>query len=312
MVQFFIRHNDYYKDIMDATTILFILNPVSGGKKKINWQPVICEYFKPLAHKIEFFILTGKDDSASIRHWIERLSPEKVVAVGGDGTISLVAKQLLNTDISLGILRGGSANGMATELKIPTDPKTALDTIINGKIQKSDVIRINENDISLHLSDLGLNARLVKYYDKSAIRGMWSYARLLIKILAEGSLMHASIKADNLDIKIPAYMIVLANASKYGTGAVINPEGLIHDGKFELVIVRKISLAAMAKMFLSSKPFDPKKVEIFQTTKAQIIVKRKTHFQVDGEYKGKLHKVTAEIIPSALNIMVVNDQTKKT
>jgi len=201
---------------------------------------------------------------------------------------------------------------MATELKIPTDPKTALDTIINGKIQKSDVIRINENDISLHLSDLGLNARLVKYYDKSAIRGMWSYARLLIKILAEGYLMHASIKADNLDIKIPAYMIVLANASKYGTGAVINPEGLIHDGKFELVIVRKISLAAMAKMFLSSKPFDPKKVEIFQTTKAQIIVKRKTHFQVDGEYKGKLHKVTAEIIPSALNIMVVNDQTKKT
>ncbi len=295
---------------MDATTILFILNPVSGGKQKINWQPVICDYFKPLHIKIEFFILTGTNDSDSVKFWIENLSPEKVVAVGGDGTISLVAKQLLNTNIPLGILRGGSANGMATELSIPTDPKDALDAIIHGKVQNCDAIKINEEDISLHLSDLGLNARLVKYYDKSPIRGMWSYARLLIKILAEGNLMHASIKADDLDLNIAAYMIVLANSSKYGSGAVINPEGLIHDGKFELVIVRKISLIALIKMFFSSKPFDPKKVEIFQTTKAEIMVKRKTHFQVDGEYKGKLNKVTAEIIPSALNIMVVDNQTK--
>jgi diacylglycerol kinase family enzyme len=59
-------------------------------------------------------------------------------------------------------------------------------------------------------------------------------------------------------------------------------------------------------MFLSSKPFNPKKVEIFQTTKAEIVVRRNIHFQVDGEYKGKINKVTAEIIPSALNIMVVN------
>jgi diacylglycerol kinase family enzyme len=99
-------------------------------------------------------------------------------------------------------------------------------------------------------------------------------------------------------------MIVIANASKYGTGAVINPEGLIHDGKFELVIVRKISLIEFVKMFIKNKAFNPKKVEIFQTTKAVITMKRAIHFQVDGEYKGKLNKVTAEIIPCALNLMI--------
>jgi diacylglycerol kinase family enzyme len=229
-----------------------------------------------------------------------------VVAVGGDGTITLVAKELLHTQIPLGILRAGSANGMATELKIPTDPAKALQTILDGREQICDVIKINDNEISLHLSDLGLNARLVKYYDKSSIRGMWSYARLLIKILVEGKLMQAVIKTDDLEIKVPAYMIVLANASKYGTGAVIKPEGLIHDGKFELVIVRKISLGSLIKMFLSTKPFNPDNVETFQTTKAEITVRRSIHFQVDGEYIGKLNKVTAEIIPSALNIIVEN------
>ena len=284
--------------------ILFILNPASGGKKKINWEPIIRDYFKPLAHTIEFFILSGKEDALSIQYWIKKLSPQRVVAVGGDGTISLVAQQLSGSSIPMGILRGGSANGMATELKIPEDPVAAIEAILNGKVQKCDLIKIDESDTCIHLSDLGLNARLIKYFDKNALRGMWGYARMLIKILWQGKLMRAHILADNLDINISAYMIVIANASKYGSGAVINPEGSIEDGKFELVIVRKISLIEFVKLFLNNKPFNPKKVEIFQTAKAVITTKRRIHFQVDGEYKGKINKVTAEIIPSALNLMV--------
>jgi diacylglycerol kinase (ATP) len=286
--------------------ILFIINPISGGKTKINWEPIIHKYFKSLSHTIEFFILTGKEDASSIQYWIKKFSPERVIAVGGDGTVSLVAQQLLNSSILMGILRGGSANGMAEELKIPVDPILAIDIILNGKLKKCDVIKINENDICIHLSDLGLNARLVKYFDKSSFRGMWGYARMVLKILWQRKLLNAHIQADDLNINIPAYMVVIANASKYGTGAVINPEGLIHDGKFELVIVREISLIEIFKMFLSNKRFDPQKVEIFQTTKALITTNSEVHFQVDGEYKGKVKKINAEILPSALNLLVEN------
>ncbi len=287
--------------------ILFILNPVSGGKKKIQWEPLIRDFFKPLPHTIDFFFLTGKDDSNTIKQIIKQSSPQKVVAVGGDGTISSIAKLLMHTSIPMGILRGGSANGMATELKISDDPQTALNIIINGRLQDCDVIKINEDDISIHLSDLGLNARMVKYFDQTSFRGMWGYARVFLKILWEGKLLRAHIDAENIKTDISAYMIVIANASRYGTGAVINPEGRTHDGKFELVIVRQISLIEMFKMFLNNKPFDPKKVEIFQTTKAVITTQKPIHFQVDGEYKGKVSWVSAEIVPSALKIIVPND-----
>ena len=204
----------------------------------------------------------------------------------------------------MAILPGGSANGMATELKIPVDPIQAIDLIVNGRVQQCDLIKINDDDICIHLSDLGLNARLIKYFDKNALRGMWGYSRVFLKILWEGKLMRVHIKADNLDVNIPAYMIVIANASKYGTGAVINPEGIIHDGKFELVIVRRISLIEFIKLFLNNQPFNPKKVEIIQATRVVITSRKRVHFQVDGEYKGKINKVTAEIIPSALNLVV--------
>ncbi|HXS56007.1 MAG TPA: diacylglycerol kinase family protein [Hanamia sp.] len=284
--------------------ILFVLNPVSGGRKKIDWEPLIRNYFKSLSLRIEFFVLEGKDDASSIQYWIKKLSPTKVVAVGGDGTISLVAKQLLGSSICMGILRGGSANGMATELNIPVDPDLAMNVIANGKVQICDIIKINDDDICIHLSDVGLNARLIKYFDKGSFRGMWGYARVFLKILWQGQLLKVQIVADNLDITVSAYMIVIANASKYGTGAVINPNGLIHDGKFELVIVRRISIIEFIKLFLNNKPFNPDKVEIFQTTKAVITTKKLIHFQVDGEYKGKVKNVRAEIIPSAINLLI--------
>lgn len=284
--------------------ILFILNPASGGKKRIHWEPIIRKFFKQLSYQIHFYILSGKEDGSAINYWIEKMTPQKIVAVGGDGTVSLVAKQLLGSPIPLAILPGGSANGMATELKIPKDTSSALEIILNGKEKKCDVLQINENNICIHLSDLGLNARIVKYFDKNTMRGMWGYARMLIKILVEGKPVNAHIVADDVDVNIPAYMIVIANATKYGTGAVINPDGLIDDGKFELVVVRKLSWIGFVKMFLSKKPFNPKKVEIFQTTKAVITTKRRTHFQVDGEFIGKRKNVTAEIIPSALTFLV--------
>ncbi len=290
-------------DHNSSLNIFFIINPVSG-KKKINWESLIRDYFKQLSYHIEFLILTGVEDEVSIRDKIKELSPQKVVAVGGDGTISLVASQLSGSFIPLGILRGGTANGMATELQIPSDTSAALDVIIKGKEQKCDLIRLGETEFCIHLSDVGLNARLVKYYDKSAIRGLWGYVKLLIKIMVEGKPVKAHIRADNFEKDIPAYMIVFANASKYGTGALINPGGSIGDGKFELVIVRKISLVEFAKLFLKKATFNPQKVKVIQTTKAEVSLKRKTHFQIDGEYMGRVNKIKAEIVPGALLLMV--------
>ena len=286
----------------ESLTILFVLNP-AAGKKKLNWETAIRTYFKNLPHVIEFYILKGKDDTGSLDYWIEKLKITRVVAVGGDGTVTLLAKQLLGSNVALGILPAGSANGMAKELQIPEVPEEALDIIVNGKIKCCDVIQINDG-ISLHLSDFGLNAQLIKYFDEAPLRGMWGYARMVFKVLWRKKLMVAHIVADDLDLTTKAYMIVIANASKYGTGALINPEGNLGDGLFEIIILRKFPVMELFKMLLSYKNFNPEKVEIFQTKTATITTRRNTHFQVDGEYIGKIKKVKAEIIPSQLNLLI--------
>ena len=284
--------------------ILFVINPISGAKGKIAWEPAIRKYFEGLAHSIEFFLLDGKDDATSLKYWIEKLQPQRVIAVGGDGTVSLVAEQLLQTNIAMGILPAGSANGMAKELDIPAEVDGALDIILNGEIKPCDAIRINDNELSLHLSDLGVNAQLVKYFEQGNLRGKLGYALKVFKVLWRKKMMDVTIQTNKEEIKRHAFMVVIANASKYGTGALINPEGNLGDGLFEIVVVRRINFISVLKMFLKFKRFNPKKIELFQAESAIITTVRKTHFQVDGEYLGKVDAVKATIIKSQLKLIL--------
>jgi diacylglycerol kinase family enzyme len=67
--------------------------------------------------------------------------PQRVVAVGGDGTIKFAASCLLRTSLPLGIIPAGSANGMAKELGIPTDVQKALELAINGPSRSIHVVQ---------------------------------------------------------------------------------------------------------------------------------------------------------------------------
>jgi len=141
--------------------LLFILNPSSGGENKTDWKEKINKYFKNKHVSFKIYELpAGDNDKAELKKQLSD-KPKKVIAVGGDGTVKMVAEELMHTETMLGILPAGSANGMAKELNIPDDAEKALNIILNGKEEKIDVLKINDNNTSIHLSDMGLNALLV-------------------------------------------------------------------------------------------------------------------------------------------------------
>lgn len=285
------------------STILFVINPISGGKQKNDHEAAIKKYFEPLAHKINFFLLNGKNDSQELDNCISSVKPDKVVAVGGDGTVSMVTKKIVGTDMQLGIVPAGSANGMARELNIPAIIEEALDIIEKGVARKMDTICIN-NEICLHLSDIGLNARLIKYFEEGNMRGKLGYAKVALKALFKKQNIRVIIQAKDREIKRDAFMVVLANASKYGNGAIINPKGDLYDGLFEVVIIKQIGILTLLKVWIMPRNLDPEKIEIIQAKAVHIQTHRKVHFQVDGEYLGRVNTVNAEILPGKLSILV--------
>jgi hypothetical protein len=57
-------------------------------------------------------------------------------------------------------------------------------------------------------------------------------------------------------------------------------------------------------MFIHFRPFDPKHIEIFPATSVHIVTKRRAYFQIDGEYRGKIREITAEIWPGKLRVVL--------
>lgn len=285
-----------------ASTILFVINPKAGRRHKDDYQKAIQSYFIRLPHTIEFLFLDGKNDAHNLDRFLARFKPQTVVAVGGDGTVSMVAKKVLGTGILLGILPAGSANGMARELNIPPAIEDALKVLVRGVVKKVDVLSVN-NLVCIHLSDLGLNARLIKYFERGNIRGRLGYAKVALKVLFRKQYMRVTVKAGDLQLHQKAFMVVIANASKYGTGAVINPSGDLADGKFEVVVVKELGLLTLFKLWLNPHSLRHGNVEVMQASEAHIHTRKRMHFQVDGEYIGKVEQVTVKVLPDKLNLI---------
>ena len=283
--------------------LLFILNPLSGNQRTDDWERDIHDFFLNSEHTIYFYYLSSQDNESSLKKEISKINPQYVIAVGGDGTVSLVAKTIKGSNMAMGILPAGSANGMAKELDIPLDVHAALKILQYGEVRKTDMIKVND-EISLHLSDVGMNAELVKYFEEGNRRGKLGYAKVLLKVLIRRRYMQVYVETDNMIVQRKALVVILANASKYGFGAVINPGGNLHDGLFEVVIVRRLAVSELFKMWFRPQPFNPKKIEIVKAKSVEIEMKHKAHFQVDGEYLGKVNRVKANVLPGILNLIL--------
>jgi diacylglycerol kinase (ATP) len=287
--------------------ILFVINPNAGPKGKSELLSQLHALLGLLVIDCKQFIMTGADDFKAIENEIRIFQPDIVTAVGGDGTCNLVAQLVMNTPIAMGIIPFGSANGMATELNIPKGMNAAMLNLLKGIPKSIDLLLINEKDIAMHLSDVGLNAKIVKRFTIENKRGLWRY---IIHFFTEYFLLKHYPFIINCDGKTSlrkAISITFANASKYGTGAVINPIGIIDDGKFELCIIKPFPwyyLLPLTLKFFYGNLTNSKYVEIIRCSEASITTKKKLVLQVDGEIKQKVNTVSVRILPKFLKVLV--------
>ncbi|MCK5775714.1 MAG: acylglycerol kinase family protein, partial [Bacteroidales bacterium] len=105
--------------------LLFIINPISGGKSKVKMAEIIRLNLDTTKFDYE---LTYTKYSRHGQLIVEEQAGgfDAVVAVGGDGTINEIAEVLSRKNIPMGIIPMGSGNGLARHLKIPLFPNKAV------------------------------------------------------------------------------------------------------------------------------------------------------------------------------------------
>ena len=280
------------------------MNPISGGLDKTELIEAVNLFVAKENLNLIQYYTCGVSDSDAVKALYDTYKPDRIIVAGGDGTIKMVAEAIENSDVIVGILPAGSANGLAVDLNLPQELHENLEIAFHNDFMEMDLITINGMK-SIHLSDLGVNAEMIKNYENSRIRGKLGYALQTLSTLIDlDDPFLATITGDFPTVVCHARMIVIANSKKYGTGISINPNGKMDDGKFELVILKNMDIVVLGKIITGNMPLDSNDVEIISTDKAVITTNIPVSFQIDGEYCGTVTKLNIEILPKQMKIAI--------
>ncbi len=291
--------------------VLFVVNPISGG---VNKEPFLADakdtcYKYGIDYKI--FKTTGQDDDIELKKILEDYRPDKVASVGGDGTTLFTASILKDYDYPMGIIPLGSANGMATELSVHSNPMEALNEILISDFTSGlDLVLVNDEHLSIHIGDVGINARIVESYGKDKNRGMATYAKYFARELQTTKPFSYKVETPNETKEEHAVMVGICNARKYGTGVPLSVVGGPMDGKFEIVVVEKIDAVELMRAGLSK--FDEsfhssQNSYTISTESAKVTFDKPNLLQLDGEVIGKFSELEIKIIKGAVKFITHRD-----
>ena len=285
--------------------ILMVVNPKAGGDEKSELKDLVSRKVDDKNWSLEIYETSGKNDAAEIEASITSKKPYRIVVAGGDGTINFVAHILKDFDVPIGIIPSGSANGLAHNLNLPDEIEEQIEVALGDNLIQIDHLNVNDQTC-LHVADLGLNAELIENFENSNIRGKFGYLLQSIPTLINSdSPFDFSIELKGKIINRTGILLAIANAQNYGTGATINPNGMINDGIFEVLIFKSFDTLEILKTVFDKANLNSDFAECFHTDNKVVITSSvPIPFQIDGEPMDRVKKVEASLYPNKLSIAV--------
>lgn len=288
-------------------SILFIVNPTAGKGKARELAPLIekkCEENK-IAYELRLTAAPG--DGTSIAASGAREGFERIVAVGGDGTVNEVLNGIVGTSSALGVIPGGSGNDFIRSINENSEIETILHDNIYGRIIKSDIGKCN-GKYFINVASSGFDAQVVieTINAKKIFSGSFAYIAALIKTIFSYKGSKINIKIDESEFNENSLLIAVANGRYYGGGMLPAPEAKINDGLFHICHIKhvgKLKMFALFPRFMKGKHGDIREVSMLIGRNVRIEANSELPVNVDGETFFS-RQISFEIIPGGINIIV--------
>ena len=237
---------------------------------------------------------------------------ELVVAVGGDGTVKVAAREIITRKIAAPVLivPFGSANVFASSLKLPINVKEALSLVKDLKTEKIDVGLLNKERYFIVGFSLGYVSSIIIHTDKALKNrlGSLGYVLRLFWNKIRIPRIKFRIETQNRVFWVKGNSLIVFNAFNfYGFAPKKNVS--IKDGILNLYVVTNKTFLAMAEAALGVLFFDhpPRHIFTLDNQRFKIRVKRKSYLksaQIDGDRIAVKKDMEIEVLPAALEVVV--------
>lgn len=229
--------------------VLFIINPRSGTPKFIGrLHYLIRKHFGEHNRKVQVVRSRNSEHIVTLAQGAVEEGIDLVVAVGGDGTINLIAQVLINSDSILGVLPAGSGNGFARNLKIPLRLEKALEALKSFRVITIDTGKVVSPQGGEHIflvsCGIGWESIIATVFDSSRIRGILPYATAAITTYLQYDPQPIQVRCpdDGWLWEGRPMLFTIANMKEYGVNATIAPSAQCDDGLLDLCLIPRQNL----------------------------------------------------------------------
>ena len=292
--------------------IMMIVNPYSGkGKAK----EMLCDIISLFGtHEyIQTVYVTSPERRSS--YFAETYGADYGLAlcIGGDGTLSDTVNGIMRLPYekrpAIGYIPMGTANDVATTLRLPSDPKKAVMAVAHGSPVAFDIGQIGEDTFFTYIAAFGAFTE-VSYETPQNIKnslGHLAYVLGGIGSLATIKEHHVKIEYDGGELEGDYIFGAVSNSTSVGGILTLDPKIVdMNDGKFELLLIKAPeNLADLGEIVraLTAQDYGSPMLTFLPAHKIRVHADAEMDWTLDGEFAKGRELLEIENIRDAVRVI---------
>jgi YegS/Rv2252/BmrU family lipid kinase len=305
---------------------VFVVNPASDNGGTARAWPQIASAARQLGIEVVERLTEAPEHATALVREAIAAGEERVVAVGGDGTVNEVVNGFcdpagtpLETGARLGIIERGTGCDFIRTYGLPKKVNDALAVVAAGKERRIDLGRTRYASSSgeavrmfANVASCGMTGDVAERANRTTKRlgGTASFLYATAAAFTAWKNVQFHVTLDDGERNLVANNVVCANGRYFGGGIKIAPHAEPDDGLLDVVLigdVGKLDLVLNLHRMYGGTLYKHPKVEMTRAARVVCTPVRPLPVEIDGEQPGTT-PITFEAVPGAVALFVPADR----
>ena len=286
-----------------ARRLLIIFNPAAGWRRRQRLAPVLAQ-LREQGCALELRETQGPGDAERFAAEADPGAFDLVVVAGGDGTVNETINGLARSGLPLALIPLGTANVLAAEIGLSTDPAAVARCVAFGQPRPIALGAANGRRFIL-MAGAGFDAHVVAgvsvpmkrrlgkgAYVLSTLRQLLVFDFPSYEVLSDNTVHHAA-------------SVIVTNARYYGGRFVCAPDASLESATLQVCLFQRggrLAAIGYALALFSGRLPRLSSYRLIEARRIEVRGRPGEPIQVDGDGIGQLN-VAIEVLPKALDLV---------
>lgn len=317
---------------------LLVINPASSKGKTGRLLSPLLDSVSQVLGEVDTALSLGPGDSFRLAQEAAKQGRRRIIAVGGDGTISEVCAGVVESgaNSAVGLIHQGTGGDFRRSLGLEHRLDKYLEVIAQGRTKLIDIgeatfVGLDGEPcrrVFVNVASLGMGGLVDRYVSdfSSALGGKAAYFAASLRALAAGKAARLKLRCvvsdreeteggelegDEKSLRLQTRNISICNGRWFGGGMKIAPDAALDDGLFDVVALggsERLPVLALASSLYEGKHLQRPNMFFERCSELEITPESGQDLEnflldLDGECVGHA-PVTFRTLPSALKVLV--------